>query len=171
METFYVSPEGDAMDKDQMKKQDPTFFDNPRSAKYQYGHGRYAVPAPPPDEPGESENFGGAYDTRLVAAAKQDLADADPENVSKLGTLMGDPNTLNKLTFTEEDVIILPDITNQNKAGLIQALNLMYAIGDDIYSYLNHIYDLKGTGFGDFMRRHQPDNLTQRGVGEKTVFV
>jgi hypothetical protein len=43
METFYVNPEGDAMDKDQMEKQDDTFFDNPRSAKYQYGHGRYKI--------------------------------------------------------------------------------------------------------------------------------
>ena len=44
METFYVSPQGDiygggdVMDKDQMEKQDPDFFANPRSVKYPYTH-------------------------------------------------------------------------------------------------------------------------------------
>ena len=134
METFYVGSQGSVMDKDQMEKQDPTFFDPDRYASNQYGY-VYQPGAPPPDAPGESENFGGAYDTRLVAAAKQDLAAADPELVRKLGVLMGDPNTLNKLTFSEEDVVIMPDITAQNEEAVIQALNLMYALGDDIYTY------------------------------------
>ena len=105
METFYVGPGGDAMDKDQMKNRDPTFFDNPRSAKYQYGHGRYSVPAPPPDEPGSDvQSF--TFDTRLAATAKQDFANADPEHIRKLGTLMGDSNVLNRLTYSEIPLIV-----------------------------------------------------------------
>ena len=77
METFYVGPQGDAMDKDQVLKQDPSFFDPNRRTVNQYGYA-YKPGAPPPDEPGESENFGGVYNTRLVAGAKRDFEDADP---------------------------------------------------------------------------------------------
>ena len=168
METFYVSPEGDVMDKDEMEKQDPTFFDNPRSAKYPYGHSRYAVPAPPADVPGESENLGGVYNTRLASGARQDLEDANPEHIRKLGVLMGDPNILRNVTFTDKDVTILPDINDQNEEGLRQGFELLYVIGDDFYDYVEHIYDLKGTGFGDFMRRQKSSGLTARGVGDVT---
>jgi hypothetical protein len=34
---------------------------------------------------------------------------------------------------------------------------------------MEHIYELKGTPFADFLRRQPEDNMTQRGVGEKTV--
>ena len=99
METFYVGSEGDVMDKDQMEKQDPDFFANPRSVKYQYGHGRYAAPPPPPDEPGSDvQSF--TFDTRLAATAKQDFANADPEHISKVGTLMVDSNILNQLSLS-----------------------------------------------------------------------
>ena len=174
METFYVSPQddiyggGDVMGKDQVLKQDPSFFDKDRNTVNQYGYA-YKPGAPPPDESGESENFGGAYDTRLVADAKRDFEEADPELVRKLGVLMGDPSTLNKLTFSEEDVIVMPDITGQNKEDLTQALELLYVLGDDLYDYMEHIYKLKGTPFADFLRRQPEDNLTQRGVGQKTV--
>ena len=169
METFYVSPEGDAMDKDQMEKQDPTFFKTGRGAYNRWGYGYSSVPAPPADVPGESENFGGAYDTRLIFGARQDFENANSEHIRKLGNLMGDPNILNRLTYSEEDILILPDISSQNEENLKQALELLYVIGDDFYDYVEHIYDLKGTGFGDFMRRQHPGNLIQRGVGQKTV--
>jgi len=172
METYYVSPAGDVMDKDQVSKPnyDPTFFDNPRSAKYQYGHGRYSTPAPPADVPGESENFGGAYDTRLISAARQDFEDAEPEHIRKLGTLMyGDPNILKSITFSDEDAAILPDITDQNEEGLRQGLELLYIVGDGFYDYMTHIYDLKDQGFGDFMRRQKSSGSTARGVGDATI--
>lgn len=168
METFYVGPQGNVMDKDQMEKQDPTFFDPNRSASSEYGY-VFQPGAPPPDAPGESENFGGVYDTRLIAGAKRDFEDADPELARKLGVLMGDPNTLDKLTFSEEDVIIMPDITGQNKETVTQALELLYVLGDDLYDYMQHIYELKGTPFADFLLRQPEDNLTQRGVGQETV--
>ena len=168
METFYVGPQGNVMDKDQMKKQDPTFFDPFRSVSNQYGYVSQPGP-PPPDEPGESENFGGVYNTRLVAGAKRDFEDADPEIVRKLGVVMGDPNTLNNLTFSEEDVIRMPGITSQNKEDIIQALELLYVLGDDFYDYMEHIYALKGTPFADFLIRQPEANMTQRGVGQKTV--
>lgn len=171
METFYVGPAGDVMDKDQVKMQDPTFFDPDRWATSQFHGSSYTHQpgAPPPDVPGESENFGGVYNTRLIAGAKRDLENANPSHVSKLGILMGDPNTLNKLTFSEEDVIIMPDITDQNKEDLTQALELLYVLGDDLYDYMEHIYELKGTPFADFLLRQPEDNLTKRGVGDATI--
>ena len=171
METYYVSPAGDVMDKDQVSKPnyDPTFFDNPRSAKYLYGRGRYATPAPPPDEPGSDvQSF--VFDTRLAATAKQDFANADPEQIRKLGTLMyGDTDILKSVTFTDKDLTILPDINLENEEGLRQGLELLYIIGDEFYDYMAHVYDLKEGGFGDFMRRQKSSGLTARGVGDVTA--
>ena len=120
METFYVGSEGDVMNQDQVEKQDPTFFDNPRSAKYLYGQGRYATPAPPPDEPGSDvQSF--TFDTRLANLAKQDFEDADPENIRKLGTLMyGDPSILRNVTFTDKDLAILVNSCNLYPNDLVK---------------------------------------------------
>jgi hypothetical protein len=178
METFYVGSEGDVMDKEQMEKQDPTFFKTGRGAKHRWGPGYHSVPAPPPDVPGEFKTFApgdgdefvGVYDTRLISAAKQDFENADPEHVRKLGTLMyGDPNILKSITFSDEDAAILPDINVQNEEGLRQGLELVYIIGDGFYDYMTHVYDLKEGGFGDFMRRQKSAGLTARGVGDITA--
>ena len=83
METFYAVPVGgQVMTRDQLEKSDPEFFDPNRSASSEYGY-VFQPGAPPPDAPGESENFGGVYNTRLVAGAKRDFEDADPETVRK----------------------------------------------------------------------------------------
>ena len=171
METFYVGNNTfGAMTKDQVEKIDPTFFDSNRFAKRPYGDYLHQPGAPPADVPGESENFGGAYDTRLISAARQDFEDADPEHIRKLGTLMySDPNILKSITFSDEDAAILPDITDQNEEGLRQGLELLYIIGDGFYDYMTHIYDLKDQGFGDFMRRQKSSGSTARGVGDATI--
>ena len=172
-ETYYVSPQddiysgGDVMDKDQILKQDPTFFDPNRYASYGNNY-LYQPGAPPPDEPGSDvQSF--VYDTRMANLAKQDFEDADPENVRKLGTLMyGDPSILKSVTFTDKDLTILPDINIENEEGLRQGLELLYVLGNDFYDYMTHVYDLKEGGFGDFMRRQKSAGLTARGVGDVT---
>jgi len=172
METFYVGSEGDVMNQDQVTKQDPTFFDPNRSANlsyHNYTH-TYQPGPPPPDEPrSDVQSF--TFDTRLALPARQDFEAADPENIRKLGTLMyGDPSILRNITFTDKDITILPDITDENEDGLRQGLELLYVIGDDFYDYMTHVYDLKEGGFGDFMRRQKSAGFKARGVGDVTAF-
>jgi len=169
METFYVGPAGDVMDKEQVKMQDPTFFHTSRTGKNWAGYQTTVAPAMPDEPRGKLYSF--IFNTRLALPAKQDFEEADPENIRKLGKLMyGDPSILRNITFTDKDITILPDITDENEDGLRQGLELLYVIGDDFYDYVAHVYDLKEGGFGDFMRRQKAGVFKAKAVGDITAF-
>jgi hypothetical protein len=154
METFYVGPQGDAMDKEQVFKADPSFFDKDRVVRYQSGPGYFKDDAPPADVQGEIESF--SYDSRLALSAKEDLenfiSSYGSEKLNKLSKLIFQNEfNLDLLEFTELDANKIPKITNELYDGFNQGMNLLSSISTDLHDYIEYIYTL--SSYGEHLKR------------------